>query len=283
MKITVVSPHRGDAAFAVGLSIEAWLAQGHTVEVLNCFTRSEFAPYSDAGSVHANDRASFVSAVRKREDEAWSRRHGTAKLTLTDLNLKDAPLRLHHQRLDGGTEDVPGRVGGTSVAVDASVAGDAPVTEDASEKIVKKIRRGLWMSKAAALVLPLGLSGHVDHLTARNVALSAMQAEGPVAFYEELPGAASAQAQEKLDETIQTAVSQLTLAVQSTLQPVFAREACATRAAVEDAVTRKRRIAWCYDSQIDEAVTTEIAIFCERYEGRERMWGNEVWRSMAWR
>ncbi len=69
----MVAAHRVDAGLAVGLSIGAWLEQGHAVEVVSCFTRSEFAPFSDAGSLHANDRMSFVSATRKREDEAWAK------------------------------------------------------------------------------------------------------------------------------------------------------------------------------------------------------------------
>ena len=95
MKIVIVSPYRMDAALGLGLAVDAWLEQGHAVEVVNCFTRSEHAPHSDADSVHANDRLSFVSALRKREDEAWQKLYRSAKLTLTDLNLKDAPLRLH--------------------------------------------------------------------------------------------------------------------------------------------------------------------------------------------
>ena len=250
MKITVVSPHRGDAAFALGLSIRAWLEEGHAVEVVSCFTRSEFAPYSDVGSVHANDRVSFVTAVRKREDEAWRKLLGSAKLTLTDLNLKDAPLRLHC-----GADEVFGRAA------------------DASEKVVAKIRRALEMSKPGALVLPLGLSGHVDYVTARDVALSAQGTLGfPVAFYEELPYAAG----EGAEAAIDAAVVQLTLTVQSKLQPVFATEAMQVDA-LEGAVARRRRIGWCYDSQIDESATAEIAESCRRYEGRERLWGNAAW------
>lgn len=251
MKITVVAPHRGDAAFALGLSIEAWLGQGHAVEVVNCFTRSEFAPYSDAGSVHANDRASFVSAVRKREDEAWRKQYGAVKLTLTDLNLKDAPLRLHC-----GPDEVFGRAA------------------DASEKIVAKFRIALEKSRAGVLVLPLGLGGHVDHVTARDVALSLAPAGSPLGFYEELPEVAGGGAA----EAIEAAVLALTLAVQSTLESVFACDAGTNEAAVDAAVARKRRMAWCYDSQIDEAVTAEIATSCRRYGGRERMWGSEAWR-----
>ena len=249
MKITVVSPHRGDAAFALGLSIRAWLVAGHAVEVVSCFTRSEFAPYSDVGSVHRNDRVSFVTAVRKREDEEWRKLHGAAKLTITDLNLKDAPLRLHV-----GANEVFGRAA------------------DASEKVVSKIRRALEMSKAGAWVLPLGLGGHVDHVTARDVALSALATVGiPVAFYEELPEAADAAAE------VDVAVAQLMLAVQSKLEPVLGGEA----GEVEDAVAKKRRVAWCYDSQIDEATTTEIAEFCRRFEGGERMWANAAWRAQG--
>ena len=249
MKITVVSPHRGDAAFALGLSIRAWLEEGHAVEVVSCFTRSEFSPYSDVGSVHRNDRVSFVTAVRKREDEEWRKLHGAAKLTITDLNLKDAPLRLHV-----GANEVFGRAA------------------DASEKVVSKIRRALEMSKAGAWVLPLGLGGHVDHVTARDVALSALATVGiPVAFYEELPEAADAAAE------VDVAVAQLMLAVQSKLEPVLGGEA----GEVEDAVAKKRRVAWCYDSQIDEAATTEIAEFCRRFEGRERIWANAAWRAQG--
>jgi LmbE family N-acetylglucosaminyl deacetylase len=252
VKITVISPHRGDAAFALGLSIGAWLGEGHAVEVVSCFTRSEFAPYSDVGSVHRNDRVSFVTAVRKREDEAWRKKlepQGSAKFTITDLNLKDAPLRLHV-----GAKEVFGRAA------------------EASEKVTSKIKRALEMSKAGAWVLPLGLGGHVDHVTARDVALSARVGGGfPVAFYEELPEAAGGGA----DEAIAAAVLSLTLVVQSTLEPVFATGV----GDVENAVTKKRRVAWCYDSQIDEAATLKIAEACRKFEGRERIWASEAWRA----
>jgi LmbE family N-acetylglucosaminyl deacetylase len=250
VKITVISPHRGDAAFALGLAIKAWLAKGHAVEVISCFTRSDFAPYSDVGSVHKNDRVSYVTGLRKREDEEWRKQAGTPKFSITDLNLKDAPLRLHV-----GASEVFGRAA------------------EASAKVTDKIRRALEMSKAGAWVLPLGLGGHVDHVTARDVALSARVGEGfPVAFYEELPEAGRGAAGE-----VEAAVVALTLVVQSGLEPVFAAEA----GDVEDAVTKKRRVAWCYDSQIDEAATSEIAEFCRRHEGRERIWANAVWREQG--
>ncbi len=254
MKITVVSPHSGDAALALGLAIEAWLVHGHAVEVVSCFTRSEFAPYSDAGSLHANDRMSFVTAVRKREDEAWRKQYGAAKLTLTDLNLKDAPIRLHCS-----PEKVFGR------------------PADVSEKVVSKIRRALEMSKAGAVVLPLGLGGHVDHISARDAAMPAETSAMPLAFYEELPYAARTEG----DGTLEGALGELPVTLQSELQPTFASALNGEGASIEGAVLRKRRVAWCYDSQIDESVTTEIAEFSRRYGGRERLWGNAAWRADA--
>lgn len=251
LKIALFSPHRGDAAFALGLSVEAWLAQGHTVEVVSCFTRSEFAPYSDVQSVHANDRVSFVTAVRKREDEAWRKRFGVARLTITDLNLKDAPIRLHclPQEVIGHPADV-------------------------SDKVLSKIRKALDASKAGAVVLPLGLSRHVDHVSTRDAVLSMLPlADFPVAFYEELPYTAAAGGAEDIETVIHT----LSLALQSELQPAFATESRQADDAIAEAVQRKRRAAWCYDSQIDEVVTTQIAEFCRRYQGRERLWGNAAW------
>jgi hypothetical protein len=90
-----------------------------------------------------------------------------------------------------------------------------------------------------------------------------------VAFYEEVPEAGRGGEAE-----VEAAVGLATMGVQSKLEPVFATEA----GDVEDAVTKKQRVAWCYDSQIDEAATLEIAEFCRGYEGRERIWANSAWR-----
>jgi LmbE family N-acetylglucosaminyl deacetylase len=252
VKIAVVSPHREDAAFSLGLAIGTWLTQGHAVEVINCFTRSEHAPFSDADSVHANDRMSFVSALRKREDAAWMKLYlgpksstKGSKFTLTDLNLKDAPLRLHCE---------PNEVFGLTVNL--------------QDKSLLKIRKTLDQSGAQAMVLPLVLGGHIDHLTARDAALSSGSKIELVAFYEELPQAAAEPA------AVSGAVQDAALASGMGLAATFAdREAVD----VDAAVARKRRIAWCYDSQIDEDTTTLIAEACRSYAGRERMWASSGW------
>jgi LmbE family N-acetylglucosaminyl deacetylase len=243
VKIAVLSPHRDDAAFSLSLAIESWLKQGHAVQVINCFTRSAFGPFSDAESLHPNDRASYVTAVRLREDETWSRKFGK-RLTLLDLNLKDAPIRLRCSLEELFTLPV-----------------------NPAEKAVDKIRRTLEQLAPDALVVPLAIGGHLDHRTAQHAALLAPITR--LAFYEDLPDSAHP----GIAETIEAAAH----ALNPGLQPAFA----SAPADVEAATERKRKYALCYDSQIDDAATVTIAQFSTRYEGRERLWANPLWRDSA--
>ena len=250
MKIVVISPHRDDAAFSLGLSVENWLTAGHAVHVLNCFTRSEYAPYSDAESLHANDRASFVSAVRKREDIAWAKLLGN-RLKITDLDLLDAPLRLACGVEEVSTVEI--RPGDRAMA---RVAG-----------AVAKLAR-LGPADTLAIVLPLAIGRHIDHRVTRQAGLEALAGSAlPVAFYEDLPYAARPGA----DAEIGTSAEATGLV----LQPDFTAEAAED---VSSQMTRKRRMADCYDSQIDTDVAMQIAAFAEQYSGRERLWTNEAWR-----
>lgn len=166
LNLLVLSPHRGDAAFSLALSLAAWIRDGHNVTILNAFTRSLDAPFSDAGFLHENDRLSFVSAMRKKEDEAFLRHLPGA--IMVDANIKDAPLRLH---------------------IPDDVVFEIPLdpNDGALVKIRKFLNRHLALPNAA-FVLPLGLGGHIDHRVAREAAQS-LVADLPCAFYEDLPHA----------------------------------------------------------------------------------------------
>ena len=249
MRITVVSPHRGDAAFALGLTIGAWLKRGHSVEVVNCFTRSQFAPYSDVLSLHENDRMSFATAIRKREDEAWRKHYGVAKLKLTDLSLKDAPARLHCK-----PEEVSGR------------AADVP------EKVMLKIRKAIESSKGGALVLPLGIGAHIDYVSARDASIALVPEALPMAFYDELPFALGA-----TPEMEEAVAHQLSLTLGNTLRRAPANNM--QDSAKGDNVSQRRRMALCYDSQFDEKATAEIAGFGVERGGQEPLWVNTAWGS----
>ena len=239
MKIALVSPHRDDAAFSLALAIGTWIEAKHKVMVVNCFSRSTEAPYSDAASVHDNDRMSFVTALRGREDEAWRRQYGPA-LSLVDLNMKDAPLRLHC-----APEEVFG------------------LTVNPSDKALAKIQKAVL--QAGAVVLPLALGGHIDHLTARE---ALMRTALPCAFYEDLPFVGE-------DAAMGEAVRELERELRNSLTPGFVAPPVPDVAA---AVARKRRAVICYDSQIDDAEVERLASSCAAYEGRERLWVNAAWR-----
>jgi LmbE family N-acetylglucosaminyl deacetylase len=243
LKILLISPHRDDVPTALGLAIGSWLDQGHAVEVVECFTRTERVPFADTEMVHSNDRMSFATAVGRRESEEWRKRYGVSKLKLTDLNLKDAPLRLHCSQNE--------------------VLGLEP---DRSEKVWSKVRLAIERSKAQAVVLPMGLKKHVDHVTVRDASLAVLTAETPVAFYEELPGFSA--------EEITEAVRGLSMSTRLELTPTFAGPESDD---VEAAVKRKKRLAVCYDSQMDEATTQAIAEASRAYVGRERLWATPAW------
>ena len=241
MKIVVLSPHRDDAAFSLSLAIAAWLKQGNRITVLNCFTRSDYAPYSDAASIHPNDRMSYVTALRLREDVSWQRHFGP-HLLRTELNLKDAPLRLH---------------------CSADEVCSLPVNPH--DKALFKIRAAIEQLAPDALVIPLALGAHVDHLTARDAALPLYSDTLPFAFYEDLPYAARPGAADLIESLAHT--------LAPGLHPVFAEAPTDPSLAQQ----RKRTLALSYDSQIDDDVTEQIAAFCLNYDGRERLWANPAW------
>ena len=220
-----------------------WLAARHTITILNVFTRSLVAPYSDADFAHPNDRLSYVSAMRRREDELFLHHIPGAKgsptpsnILMVDLNLKDAPLRLRC------TEDELHTL---------------PVNPEdpAIEKIRKALTKQLEVGSADAIVLPLGLGRHVDDLTVREAALPLADSL-PAAFYEDLPGAIS-----PFEDP-------------AALTPVFSNPTA-------NAIEAKRRLVLGYASQIHDQAGEAIASFANRYNQRERLWANQAWRNLA--
>lgn len=257
MKILVLSPHRGSAAFSLSLSLIGWLAARHTITVLNAFTRSLEAPYSDADFAHPNDRLSYVSAMRRREDELFLHRLPGAKgsptptnIQMVDLNLKDAPLRLRCIRPELYT-----------LAVNPE--------DPAIEKIRKALAKLIESGQADALVLPLGLGHHVDHLTVLEAALPTA-ASLPTAFYEDLPDAILPGATTDLEdpEALRTRLLQ-------PLTPVLCNP-------TTNAIENKRRLVLGYASQVDDQAGDDITSFGNRYGGgTERLWANPAWLALA--
>jgi LmbE family N-acetylglucosaminyl deacetylase len=258
MKILILSPHRDDAAFSLSLAITQWLNARHTVTILNVFTRSRHAPYSDAAFVHENDELSYVSAMRLREDELWVRRIQESlpkglknNLHMLDLNLKDAPIRLRIP--DDALCDTPVNPADPSI-----------------EKIRKALTRQSELDAIEALVLPAALGNHVDHLTVREAALP-LAITLPSAFYEDLPYAATHPSASTDLDALRTAAVERNDLLTETL--------CQTNEPAAEAIARKRKLVLNYASQIDDEAADHIANFATRYNGAERLWANQQWLS----
>jgi LmbE family N-acetylglucosaminyl deacetylase len=252
LKILLLSPHRDDAAFSLSISITNWLRARHTVTILNIFTRSRYAPYSDAGFVHENDELSYVSAMRLREDEHFLRRitqdlpKGLKNnLHMIDLNLKDAPIRLR---------------------IPLEELSDTPVNpaDAAIEKIRKALIKQSEMGAMQALVLPAALGNHIDHLTVREAAMS-FTTSIPSSFYEDLPYATTHPSAATDLEVLREAAEQR----DEPLSPVVYR--------IDSATEHKRKLILGYASQINNEAGTLISDFAIRYNGGERLWANQAW------
>ena len=250
--ILILSPHRDDSAFSLSIAIIKWLTARHTVTILNVFTRSRYAPYSDAAFVHENDELSYVSAMRLREDEHFLRRVTETlpkglknHLHMIDLNLKDAPIRLR---------------------IPLEELSDTPVnpTDPSIEKIRKALTRQSEAGAMEALVLPAALGKHIDHLTVREAAMP-FTSTIPSAFFEDLPYATTHPSAATDLESLREAAEQC----HEPLSPVLYK--------IESAVERKRKLIVGYASQIDDEAGTLISEFATRYNGGERLWANHAW------
>jgi LmbE family N-acetylglucosaminyl deacetylase len=250
LNILVLSPHRDDAAFSLSLSIDHWLSVGHRVTLLNIFTRSVYAPYSDADTVHENDRLTYVSALRKKEDEIFLRR--LPGLTMVDLTLKDAPIRLH---------------------CDSAIVCDMEV--DPNDTAIHKITSSLTAQSKGktaidAFVIPLALGHHVDHRVVRDAALT-FTTNLPTAFYEDLPYAMRDGVRIDLTRFREDANTRL----HEALHPVLVHGTHSQPSAF------KLKLVTLYASQIDQQLADTIANFSQRYRGAERLWANNLWLKSA--
>ena len=252
MNILILSPHRDDAAFSLALAIREWLAAGHRVTVLGVFTRSLSAPFSDADTIHPNDLLSYVSAMRRREDAEFLKL--MPGLEMLDLNLKDAPLRLRCTAEE--VHSLPPSLEDTAIA-----------------KIHKALAKLLAEQPVDAILLPLALGHHVDHLVVRNAALE-FAATRASAFYEDLPDAFESGLE--IESTVLTELRGSNPFLEP-LTPVVVRRSGTPEAAAKT----KRRIVSVYASQIDEATIDAISAFTANYSGSERVWANPAWLALS--
>jgi LmbE family N-acetylglucosaminyl deacetylase len=158
--VTIISPHRDDAVASAGLLILELVRRRVPVQIVNCFTISDYAPLR-------KDRAEDVTTLRRREDGAAAARLGDG-IRWIDLALIDAPLRL------GCSSDIVCDLGAGAVrAADVGA-------------LAMRLRTAI--ANDAFVIAPLAIGNHVDHVVARRAAAPMTHA-----YYEDLPYVADAE------------------------------------------------------------------------------------------
>ncbi|MDQ2843664.1 MAG: hypothetical protein M3Y72_22005 [Acidobacteriota bacterium] len=166
--MTVLSPHRDDAAFSLFLWLCRWSLLPVKLKVINFFTRSGYAPHADSDDVPS------ITAIREAEDERVFSLISTS-IEVIDGGLLDAPLRV-----DIAVPDV------------FKPESRSLVKEDQIDQVTR------FMQPAAASDLylaPLGLGGHLDHWLVHEAARRTLPHES-LGFYEDLPYAIWASAEQ---------------------------------------------------------------------------------------
>lgn len=190
-RVSILSPHRDDAAFSLFICLAKWSASPSVkLKVLNFFTESAYAPNASASD------ASSVSGIRKREDLralAFINR----SIQVTDRKLLDAPLRL---------------------GIAPSVVCNAETQGLIGELLIAQLTKDLRQRRADLAISPLGLGGHVDHIAVRRAAVRAI-APASLAFYEDLPYATWTP-----ENVLHEHVSQVEEAIGTELKPVIIRD-----------------------------------------------------------
>jgi LmbE family N-acetylglucosaminyl deacetylase len=157
LKLAVVSPHFDDACFSLGAALLAWTRDQHDVDILDCFTVSNFLP----GESDCNPAA--VTHQRRLEEAFFVQQLGGSSRYF-DLGETDAPLRLSCP-----LNDVFGRT-----------AADDP-------EELARLRSALnIIASHHVLAIPLAAGRHIDHELAKSAAIDLVQ-DHAVAFYEDLP------------------------------------------------------------------------------------------------
>ena len=234
--ISVLSPHRDDAAFSCGLLLTALVAARAEIQIINVCTRSTYAPYVD---VPVNDALSFVTEKRRHEDEIFMMKLGEeagvpgSEIKLLDLSWLDAP-----ERLDVATESV---LTPQNLNLEELTRMNLQLEEFASSDLV---------------IAPLALGGHIDHRLVNASALSTFPPER-LLLYEDLPYASRMSPRERLLEAESLPWSSRTFPHAGS-------------------PGRKERYGLCYPSQIEESVAREMELYCEALGGRERYFGSAM-------
>ena len=230
MKLTILSPHLDDAAFSLYFALTRWRDSLLNLTVVNFFTASTYAPCVDSKDQQA------ITRTRRREDRRVLSRINP-RINIVDLGLLDAPVRLR---------------------VDMSQVCSGNAGAELLESELQSLQAYLELIRTAAVLAPLGLGNHVDHLTVHHAAIRAVT-PSKLGFYEDLPYATRTS-----NEELRQKVLKAERAVGCFLQPVTIRSSHSR--------WRKRQAISGYASQITSTEAETIARWTNSSGTGERLW-----------
>src|SRR5882724_3621927 len=229
-QIMVISPHIDDAAFSLAATLKLLALAGTMVRIVNCFTLTGFAPFGGG-----NDR--LTAMTRRRHEEELFLHHLGGNSRSDDLGLEDAPARTG--------------LGVRAVLIQPSSSYDITATA------IHLVERLEEVGNETAVLAPLAIGNHPDHYIARQAALEKYR-HLPIAFYEDLPYAASATS-ERISGTVRETAAML----EHSLQVFLVRWPGDS--------PWKQKCCSCYKSQISQRGIEKILNYMQSNNG-ERLW-----------
>lgn len=243
LELTILSPHRDDAAFSLSVAMSHWSKLGIKLTVANFFSRTEYAPRA------LSTRTLPVSEVRAREDRS-ALYSIDRRIQIESLGLLDAPLRFNI-RVDAVSRPETGAL--------------RPATE--IEALAGRMRK--YFVRGLVLA-PLGLGDHVDHVAVNGAAV-ASSVDQRLGFYEDLPYATW------------TSESSLCMKLRNVEQSTRLELKSAIIRSRYMTAARKRQIVNKYQSQINASEAHSIATYVWKYGRGERIWipkYGSCWKSL---
>lgn len=159
-----LAPHFDDICFSLG----AFVRRKRRGILLTLFSNSAYVARPDDLDVEAGDRTKAISALRRAEDLAFAREVGLRQVM---AGLDEAPLR--------------GRA-----PFDTDKAGeDATLLDRPILDTILAMAREQASGRRPWLYCPMGIGGHVDHVTVLKIVLGhydALRTSYRIAFYEDL-------------------------------------------------------------------------------------------------
>ena len=164
--ILVISPHLDDAAFSVG-PLLAEFADRAKIVVATVFTKSELNPAGFALTCQLDKGLSAGAdymAIRRTEDIEWSKKIGAE---VVHGAFAEAPHRGYHSPKELFSPALP--------------------NDELEDVLTNWFLELAKTFKPGAILCPVGVGNHVDHILVRKFARTSLESKFPLFFFKDQP------------------------------------------------------------------------------------------------